>query len=99
MSSLESVDLAADARRLAERIVQRLDRGEDEILDLESLQQLMASLCRLYSLSVEHGEVEPPVATRTGIGATDAMVVSNGLLRAAGMSAFELGFWQSWTGR
>jgi len=43
----------------------------------ESLQQLMGSLCRLYALSVEHGEVEPPVTTRTGIGATDAMVVSN----------------------
>lgn len=99
MSSLENTDLVADAKRLAEEIGRRLDRGEGEILDLESLQQLMGSLCRLYSLSVENGEVEPPVATRTGIGATDAMVVSNGLLRAAGMSAFELGFWQSWTGR
>jgi hypothetical protein len=99
MSSLENTDLVADAKRLAEEIGRRLDRGEGEILDLESLQQLMGSLCRLYSLSVENGEVEPPVATRTGIGATDAMVVSNGLLRAAGMSAFELGFWQNWTGR
>ena len=99
MSSLEKADIAIDARRLAIEIGQRIDRGEDDILDLESLQQLMGSLCRLYSLSVENGEVEPPVATRTGIGATDAMVVSNGLLRAAGMSAFELGFWQSWTGR
>ncbi len=99
MSSLENTDLVADAKRLAEEIGRRLDRGEGQILDLESLQQLMGSLCRLYSLSVENGEVEPPVATRTGIGATDAMVVSNGLLRAAGMSAFELGFWQSWTGR
>ena len=71
MSSLENTDLVADAKRLAEEIGRRLDRGEGQILDLESLQQLMGSLCRLYSLSVENGEVEPPVATRTGIGATD----------------------------
>lgn len=99
MSSPESLDLSPQARMLAAEIDRRLAADEGDILDLESLQKLMGSLCRLYALSVEHGEVEPPVATRTGIGATDAMVVSNGLLRAAGMSAFELGFWQSWTGR
>ena len=68
-------------------------------LALDDLQKLMAALCKAYAHAVELGEVEPPVASRTGISSTAAMIVAAGLLKASGMSAFELGFWQSWTGR
>ena len=32
-------------------------------------------------------------------GATDVMVAASGLLKAANLAVFELGMWQSWTGR
>ncbi len=94
-----SSDISAMARRLAGELERRMTDGLDHELDLASFQALMSVLCRIYGGSVELGEVEPPVLSRTGINATDAMAVSAGLLQAAGMSAFELGFWQSWTGR
>jgi hypothetical protein len=94
-----SSDISVAAKALANNLESRLTKGLDHELDLASFQALMSVLCRIYADSVELGEVEPPVLSRTGISATDAMAVSAGLLQAAGMSAFELGFWQSWTGR
>ena len=34
-----------------------------------------------------------------GVSPTDVMVTASGLLRAANLAVFELGMWQSWTGR
>ena len=33
------------------------------------------------------------------LSATDVMLTASGLLRAADLAVFELGMWQSWTGR
>ena len=33
------------------------------------------------------------------VSPTDVMVTASGLLRAANLAVFELGMWQSWTGR
>jgi hypothetical protein len=92
-------DLSRQVEALAETLEKRL--VADGMLDLPitSVQALMSALCKVYAASVENGEVEPPVAFRTGLGQTDAVVVCAGLLRATGMSAFELGFWQNATGR
>jgi hypothetical protein len=86
-----------------ESLAEILEKGLSEQgavdLPLAAFQALMSALCKAYAASVESGEVEPPVAFRTGLGQTDAVVVCAGLLRATGMSAFELGFWQNATGR
>ena len=92
-------ELALRVEVLAETLEKRLVAEGTVDLPVTSLQALMSALCKVYAASVENGEVEPPVAFRTGLGQTDAVVVCAGLLRATGMSAFELGFWQNATGR
>ena len=39
-----------------------------------------------------------PVAQEL-VSATEVMVTASGLLKAADLAVFELGMWQSWTGR
>ena len=92
-------DLSLQVEALAETLEKRLLADGMLELPITSIQALMSALCKVYAASVENGEVEPPVAFRTGLGQTDAVVVCAGLLRATGMSAFELGFWQNATGR
>jgi hypothetical protein len=48
---------------------------------------------------VEAGEQLLPLPERGGATATDVMVTASGLLKAANLAVFELGMWQSWTGR
>ena len=78
-------------RALAERAARSLEH--------EALQALMAAVCRVYAAQVEAGEQLPPLAERGGATATDVMVTASGLLKAANLAVFELGMWQSWTGR
>jgi hypothetical protein len=40
-----------------------------------------------------------PLADRSRVSSTDVMVSASGLLKAANLAVFELGMWQSWTGR
>ena len=40
-----------------------------------------------------------PVQERSGVTATDVMTTASGLLRAVNLAVFELGMWQSWSGR
>jgi hypothetical protein len=92
-------DLSADARRLAAAIDRALAQGQWEALSPEALQALMAALCKTYSARIESGERILPLAGRTAISATDAMHTASGLLKGADLQVFELGMWQSWTGR
>jgi len=48
---------------------------------------------------IEAGEQVLPLPQRGGATATDVMVTASGLLKAANLAVFELGMWQSWTGR
>jgi len=64
----------------------------------DALQKLIAAACRVYSARTEAGEQFTPVP-RNSISATDVMLTASGLLRAADLAVFELGMWQSWTGR
>jgi hypothetical protein len=88
-----------DARRLAAEIRTALARGQLEVLSPEALQALMAAICRLYSAQAEAGASHELLGPRSGVTATDAMVVASGLLKAVNLAVFELGMWQSWTGR
>ncbi len=91
-------EASADARHLAAAIERALADGRSDLLSEEALQALMAALCRLYSAQVESGEKFLPVAER-GVTSTDVMATASGLLKAANLAVFELGMWQSWTGR
>ena len=87
---------AAAAEALAADIQRALNTGDHEVLSPEALQQLMTAACRLYSAQVEAGSQALPVGEVTP---TDIMVTASGLMRAGNLAVFELGMWQSWTGR
>jgi len=97
--NVEIIDGAsADAKRLAAALERGLSDGKLDIVTTEALQKLMAAACRVYTARTEAGEKLSPV-TRNSVSATDVMVTASGLLRAADLAVFELGMWQSWTGR
>ncbi len=89
---------SVDAKRLAEALERSIADGKLDLLSADALQALIAAACRLYSARSEAGEQFTPVPKHS-ISATDVMLTASGLLRAADLAVFELGMWQSWTGR
>ena len=84
------------AEKLAADIQRALKAGNLEVLTPEALQDLMTAACRLYAAQSEAGSQMLPVGEVTP---TDIMVTASGLMRAGNLAVFELGMWQSWTGR
>jgi len=69
-------------------------------LSPELMQKLMAAAVRAYSAKVQAGEPFLPFDDRTGrVSPTDIMITASGLLKAGDLQVFELGMWQSYTGR
>jgi hypothetical protein len=89
---------SADAKELAATLERSIADGKLDLLSADALQALIAAACRLYSARTEAGEQFTPVPKHS-ISATDVMLTASGLLRAADLAVFELGMWQSWTGR
>jgi hypothetical protein len=89
---------SADATKLAGQMMQGITDGQLDVISAQALQTVMAATCRLYAARVEAGEQFVPLA-RNSVSATDVMVTASGLLKAADLAVFELGMWQSWTGR
>ena len=90
--------VSADAIRLAAEI-ERAFTKSDSALTPEAMQTLMGALCRVYAAQVENGAKFTPIAEGQVVSPTGVMVTASGLLRAANLAVFELGMWQSWTGR
>jgi hypothetical protein len=90
--------LSADALKLADEIERAFAKSDDAI-SVEAMQALMGALCRVYSAQVENGAKFTPIAEGQVVSPTGVMVTASGLLRAANLAVFELGMWQSWTGR
>jgi hypothetical protein len=88
-----------DATRLAAEIEKSLVSGHLDALTPQALQALMSACCKTYATRVEAGEDLLPLAQRSTVSPTEVMVTASGLLRAANLAVFELGMWQSWTGR
>lgn len=86
-----------DAERLAAAIQQGLSDGRLDVVPPPALQALMTAACRLYSAQVEAGATHLPVSAQ--VTSTDIMATASGLLKAGNLAVFELGMWQSWTGR
>lgn len=90
--------LSADAIKLADEIERAFKKSDDAISE-EAMQALMGTLCRVYAAQVENGSKYTPIAEGQVVSPTGVMVTASGLLRAANLAVFELGMWQSWTGR
>jgi hypothetical protein len=90
---------SAEAVRLAAEIERSLANGQPDVLTAEALQALMAAACKTYAAQIEGGNPVAALAQRTSVTPTEVMVTASGLLRAANLAVFELGMWQSWTGR
>ena len=90
---------SAQAKRLAAELERALAGGRRDALSTEALQALMAAACKTYAAQVEAGEQVLPLPARGGATATEVMITASGLLKAANLAVFELGMWQSWTGR
>ncbi len=92
-------DASVAATKLAADIDRALAQGQTDLLSADAIQALMAAACRSYSAQVEAGGSFPPLADRSRVTSTDVMVTASGLLKSANLAVFELGMWQSWTGR
>jgi hypothetical protein len=92
-------NLSAAAEQLAVEVDRALAEGRTDALTPDAIQALMAAACRSYSAQVEASGNFPPLAARSRVTSTDVMVTASGLLKAANLAVFELGMWQSWTGR
>jgi hypothetical protein len=90
---------SAQAKRLAAELERALAGGRRDVLSTDALQALMAAACKTYAAQVEAGEQVLPLPERGGATATEVMITASGLLKAANLAVFELGMWQSWTGR
>jgi hypothetical protein len=66
----------------------------------ELMQKLIAAAIRVYSAKVQAGEPFLPFHPSAGrVSPTDVMITASSLLKAADLQVFELGMWQSYTGR
>jgi len=90
--------VSADAIKLAMEIEHAFAKS-DQALSTDAMQALMGALCRVYSAQVEAGARYTPITEGQVVSPTAVMVTASGLLRAANLAVFELGMWQSWTGR
>jgi hypothetical protein len=91
--------LSADAKHVAAGIERALAKGEKDAISLDAIQALMAAACKHYSARIEAGEEVLPLRARSAVTPTEVMTTASGLLRAVNLAVFELGMWQSWTGR
>jgi hypothetical protein len=90
---------SAEATALAARIERDLRDGRADTLTPQAFQALMAALCKSYGTQLEAGAQFLPLASQTSASPTEVMTTTSALLKAANLAVFELGMWQSWTGR
>src|SRR5262245_15687194 len=90
---------SAEATALAARIERDLRDGRFDTLTPQAFQALMAALCKSYGTQLEAGAQFLPLANQASASPTEVMTTTSALLKAANLAVFELGMWQSWTGR
>jgi len=91
-------ELSAEAIRLAREIGKAFAK-DDNVISIDAMHTLMGMLCRVYSVQVENGAQHTPIEAGQVVNPTAVMHTASGLLRAANLAVFELGMWQSLTGR
>ena len=71
----------------------------DAITDAE-LQGLLAAAIKSYAARAEASDQPlPALLPDSGVTATEAMLAVSAILKAVNIQVFELGMWQSWSGR
>src|SRR5262245_27629797 len=90
---------SAEAKHLAATIERDLREGRLDTLTPQAFQALMAALCKSYGTQLEAGANFLPIAGQQSASPTEVMTTTSALLKAANLAVFELGMWQSWTGR
>ncbi len=91
--------LEINAVELAKELERGLAEARLDVLSPQALQALMAALCKTYAANIEAGNSYPIIGNRNAVTSTDVMMTCVALLKAADLQVFELGMWQSWTGR
>lgn len=97
-AAADAVDVSATALIL-EAVEAVLDKDGASLVPPQAIQNLIAAGCRAYAARIEAGDSFPPIPHRGPVTSTDVMVTVSALLRAVDLNTFELGMWQSWTGR
>ena len=93
-----SVSISDAAMRLAAEVERGLAAGSVDVLTPQAVQALMAAACNVYSAQIEAGQQYVPVKPQS-VPPTAVMATASGILKSANLAVFELGMWQSWTGR
>ena len=86
------------AMRLAAEVERGLAAGSVDVLTPQAVQALMAAACNVYSAQIEAGQRYVPLKPQS-VPPTAVMATASGILKSANLAVFELGMWQSWTGR
>jgi hypothetical protein len=91
--------LTAQAQDLTKALIAAFQAGSLHEIEPRIQQGLIAALLKVYGAQVEEGATHALVGGRTALTSTDAMIACHSLLKAADLQVFDLGVWQSWTGR
>ena len=74
--------------------------ADDARLSDADIQAMLAKAVRLYAERVAENESAlPAFPAGAPVTATDVMVTTTAMLKAVNRQVFELGMWQTWTGR
>lgn len=92
MAETESLEQAA------RRVAAALRQGDDG-LSVEVAQELLAASALAYAARRQAGDTRPPFAPGHGVTATDAAIATTAILEDVNIAIFELGLWQSMSGR
>ena len=63
------------------------------------IQDMLAKGVKLYAERAEHGEAPSAFPAGAPVTATEVMVTVTAMLKAVNLQVFELGMWQTWSGR
>jgi hypothetical protein len=97
--SLPDTTLTVEAKHLATELECALTEGRQDVLAPETLQALLAAICKIYVAQIQMGRDFLPLSPQNGVTATEIMEMTSNLLRSGNLQTFELGMWQSGTGR
>ena len=73
--------------------------GTIDAISPQAMHALLAAMLKAYGVNVEAGDAYPVLAGPASVSGTDVLTMCGALLKAADLQVFELGMWQSWTGR
>jgi hypothetical protein len=95
----DAAAIARSVRDLAAIVDHAVQAGNAAQVPDDVMQEAIAALINLYAAKFDAGPPVLPLRDTHGVSATAVLVAVSGLLRAANLEIFELGMWQSWSGR